>query len=412
MTQQKISAWYKFTEVGIIPTDWEVKKIGDFCDCYSGWTPDTSNSSYYGGTIPRITSSDLNKKNIYNVNEKITELGLKNSSAKLIKKETLLLALYGATAGVSAISHINGAINQAILAIVPRKDNYIFLFQKLIYSKKRIIKTYTQGWQPNLSGEIIKSICLSLPPTLAEQSRIATTLSDMDELITQLDELIAKKKTIKQWAMQLLLTPKKDWEVKKFPSVCWFQEWPGVRNYQFTKSWVKLLNWTNIENGELLLDKTDRFISEKDAYWIYSHFLVDDGDILIACSGVTIDKFEEKVTFAWKNHLPLCMNTSTMRFKVSSDKLVKDYLYHFLKSDKFKEQIWGKATGSAQLNFWPSHVSNTDIYLPNPQEQIHIATILSDMDQEIQQLEEKKAKYEQIKQWAMQQLLTGKIRLK
>lgn len=101
-----------------------------------------------------------------------------------------------------------------------------------------------------------------------------------------------------------------------------------------------------------------------------------------------------------------------MRFKVSSDKLVKDYLYHFLKSDKFKEQIWGKATGSAQLNFWPSHVSNTDIYLPNPQEQIHIATILSDMDQEIQQLEEKKAKYEQIKQWAMQQLLTGKIRLK
>lgn len=91
--------------------------------------------------------------------------------------------------------------------------------------------------------------------------------------------------------------------------------------------------------------------------------------------------------------------------------MMKLFFFHFLKSKSFKEQIGGKATGSAQLNFGPSHVQNVDIAYPKPAEQTRIATILSDMDIEIEQLEKQLSKAQSIKQGMMQQLLTGKVRL-
>ena len=106
------------------------------------------------------------------------------------------------------------------------------------------------------------------------------------------------------------------------------------------------------------------------------------------------------------------MNTSTMRFKVLSNGIYKIFLMHFLKSKSFKRQISGKATGSAQLNFGPSHVSKVFINLPSFDEQIRISTILSDMDKELEKLKNKLNKYKAVKQGLMQQLLTGKIRLK
>lgn len=274
-------------------------------------------------------------------------------------------------------------------------------------------------------------------PTKKEQTAIANALSDVDALISEQEKLIAKKQAIKTATMQQLLTGRtrlpqfalrddgslkgtkpselgeipEDWEVVEFSSIVWFQEGPGVRQYQFTSSGIKLLNGTNIENGSLLLEKTQRFISEKLAYGQYSHFMIDAGDILIACSGVTIARFDEKVTVAGDGDLPLCLNTSTMRFKIRSDNTDKFFIKNFLKSSFFKDQIGGKATGSAQLNFGPYHVNQVKISVPNKKEQTAIATILSDMDAEIQALEQRLSKTRQIKQGMMQELLTGKTRL-
>ena len=187
---------------------WEVKKLGEVCDVFSGGTPNTSIQSYYGGNIYWITSGDLNKKVINEVEGKITKEGLQNSSAKMIKPNTVLLAMYGATAGVSAISKIEGAINQAILAMIPFDDyNYEFLFYCLSFYKDWIIITYTQGGQPNLSGSIIKSIEMGFP-LFEEQTRIATILSDMDTEITALETKLEKYKKVKLGMMQNLLTGK------------------------------------------------------------------------------------------------------------------------------------------------------------------------------------------------------------
>jgi type I restriction enzyme S subunit len=186
---------------------WEVKRLGEIANFYSGGTPSTSNSAYYGGEIAWITSSDLNKKIILSVEGRITQKGLENSSAKMVEKNTLLIALYGATAAVIAITKIKAAINQAVLAIMPQEHDTQYIYYKISSLKTWIINTYTQGGQPNLSGNIVKSIALSLPPR-PEQQAIAKILTDMDADIEALGQKQAKYKALKQGMMQDLLTGK------------------------------------------------------------------------------------------------------------------------------------------------------------------------------------------------------------
>ena len=185
--------------------EWESKTLDKVANFFSGGTPLTSISEYYGGEIPWIVSGDLNSRFIIEVNGRITEKGLNNSSAKMVKENTLLIALYGATAGVVAISLIRASINQAVLAIIPCSIDTKFLFYKLEFLKDWIITTYTQGGQPNLSANIIKSIKMEFPSE-DEQEAISKILSDMDSEIEQLESQKEKYINLKQAMMQKLLT--------------------------------------------------------------------------------------------------------------------------------------------------------------------------------------------------------------
>lgn len=185
--------------------EWETKRLGELGTYFSGGTPNTSVPEYYGGEIPWITSSDCNAGRITSVAGRITPAGVASSATKWIKAGTVLMALYGATAGVVAVSEIDATINQAVLAIVLHHPVPEFMFQKLGMMKEWIIATYTQGGQPNLSGAIVKSIELKLPhPT--EQQAIAAILSDMDAGIAAMEVKLAKARLVKQGMMQELLT--------------------------------------------------------------------------------------------------------------------------------------------------------------------------------------------------------------
>lgn len=154
--------------------------MGDICKTYSGGTPLVSNKEFYNGNIPFIRSGEISS----DITELfISELGLNSSSAAMVNKGDILYALYGATSGEVAISRVKGAINQAILAILPIKDNNVFINKWLQKNKKKIISTYLQGGQGNLSAEIVKSLILRMP-ALNEQAKIGSLFTELDNLIT------------------------------------------------------------------------------------------------------------------------------------------------------------------------------------------------------------------------------------
>ena len=174
---------------------WEQRKLSDITNSYSGGTPSVSNKSYYDGDISFIRSAEINSAS---TELNITENGLENSSAKLVNIGTILYAMYGATAGEVGISKLNGAINQAILAITPIVDyDSNFLAQWLRANKGNIVNTYLQGGQGNLSAEIIKGLYVSCP-SFHEQQQIGAFFKKLDDLITLHQRELEKLNNIKK----------------------------------------------------------------------------------------------------------------------------------------------------------------------------------------------------------------------
>ncbi|WP_241744804.1 restriction endonuclease subunit S [Morganella morganii] len=185
----------EFREAG----EWKPKTIGNSCESFSGGTPSTTNKSFYGGEIPFIRSAEIDKvkTELFLTNE-----GLENSAAKLVRAGDILVALYGANSGDVALSKINGAINQAILCLRHETSDR-FVYQYLSHKKEWIIATFIQGGQGNLSGEIIKAISLFFPNP-SEQEHIADCLSSLDDLITAQTQKIDAIKIHKKGLIQQL----------------------------------------------------------------------------------------------------------------------------------------------------------------------------------------------------------------
>ncbi|EAC3779278.1 restriction endonuclease subunit S [Listeria monocytogenes] len=212
---------------------WEQRKLGDITESFSGGTPQAGNSDYYGGEIPFIRSGEINDEQTELF---ITDEGLNNSSAKIVEKGDILYALYGATSGEVGISQINGAINQAILAIRPTKDDNSYLIvQWLLKQKEAIIRTYLQGGQGNLSSSIVKELTLMLPKDKTEQAKIGVFFKQLDNTITLHQRKLEKIKALKAAYLSEMFPaegetkPKRrfvgftdDWEQRKLKDVATF----------------------------------------------------------------------------------------------------------------------------------------------------------------------------------------------
>ena len=199
---------FKSSELGDIPDSWEVVVLSNYAVSFAGGTPLRSKKEYYeNGTIPWVKSGEVNQMNILKTREHITEEAINDSSAKLIKVNSVLVALYGATAGNVGMLRIEAASNQAVLAISAKTDdivnNFIYHYLKLVTRK---LMSLTQGsGQPNLSKGIIDSLKIPLPKK-SEQQKIATILSTVDEKITSLQTKKQTYQQLKKGLMQQLLT--------------------------------------------------------------------------------------------------------------------------------------------------------------------------------------------------------------
>jgi type I restriction enzyme S subunit len=172
------------------------------------------------------------------------------------------------------------------------------------------------------------------------------------------------------------------WDVAPLPEAVFFQEGPGLRKWQWTDSGMKVINVTNIlGDGSIDTNNTSRFISIEEYEKTYQHFTVDAGDIVVASSGNTYGKVGR---IAAKD-LPLMMNTSVIRFRSSDQmKLNDDFLYAFLRSAVFRDQVESFVIGSAQPNFGPTHLKRMVMPLPPLPIQRRIAEILAAYDELIE----------------------------
>ncbi len=391
---ESIPKGYQKTEIGIIPENWEVKRLGNYAEMSSGGTPITTNKSYYGGNIPWVVIADMTriKKYLFETEKNITEKGLLNSSTKLFKKNTLLFAMY-ASIGKCAIAKVEVSCNQAILGINSNKLDIEYLYYYLASNEKRFLQMGQTGTQNNLNKEIVQNLLIPFPKSKQEQSAIASVLSDTDELIESLTKLIEKKKNIKQGAMQELLTGKKilpgftgEWEEKVLGEISNIKT--GKRN----------------GNEEVDEGKYPFFVRSQKVKKINSYSF--DGEAILIPGeggiGTIIHYINGKFDYHQRVYkISNFVNSNCAKFIYYS--LIRNFENHATKNSV-------KATvDSLRL---PTFLEFKFPSPKDPKEQSAIASILSSMDLEIEQLDAKRDKYVDLKQGMMQELLTGRIRLK
>ena len=185
---------------------WEQRKVSEITSSYSGGTPKAGSVEYYDGNIPFIRSGEIYS----DITElSITVEGLNNSSAKMVHAGDILYALYGATSGEVSRAMLDGAINQAILAIIPKSDvNADFLVEWFRKEKTQIIDKYLQGGQGNLSAQIIKDLEVTIP-LLDEQIKIGECFSKVNHLITLHQRKCEELKKLKKFMLQNMFPQEK-----------------------------------------------------------------------------------------------------------------------------------------------------------------------------------------------------------
>ena len=185
-----------------LPEGWVWARIGDLCETTSGGTPSRRETTYYGGDIPWLKSGELKDNVIRSVEEFITEAGLKHSSAKIIPKGSLLMALYGATVGKLGMLETDSAVNQAICAIfVPIQLDKTLLFWYLIKFRYELLAARRGGAQPNISLGIVNNIVLPLSPSREQKevvSEIERRLSVADQIEKTVDQGLKQAERLRQ----------------------------------------------------------------------------------------------------------------------------------------------------------------------------------------------------------------------
>lgn len=387
---------------------WEQRKLKDFTLSYSGGTPTVSNKNYYNGTIPFIRSGEISGERTELF---ITEEGLNKSSAKSVHKGQILYALYGATSGEVSLSKIDGAINQAILAI-STKEGYsnAFLSFWLRKEKDRITATFLQGGQGNLSGEIVKNLIVPIPSQL-EQTKIGDFFNQLDGIITLHQRKLEALKKLKRTLLQ-----------KMFPKKGHLK--PELRFFGFTNDWEqhKLGDLGHTYGGLSGKSKQDfghgdaRFVTYMNVFsnpigdpCMVDSIEIDDrqsrvrkGDVLFTTSSETPD--EVGMSCVWPSDSEnLYLNSFCFGYRPTT-KINSNFLASLLRSPSVREKIIFLAQGISRYNISKNKVMEISIPLPSEEEQSQIGDFFTQLDKTITLHQRKLEIYKKLKKGLLQKM--------
>jgi type I restriction enzyme S subunit len=380
----------QLTEVGVIPEVWTVKPLKCVADFGSGTTPSRSLSERYfvNGTVHWVKTMDLNNGHLYDTSEKVTDVALREvGSLKVYPPDTVLVAMYGGfnQIGRTGILKIDAAVNQALVAVQAHKNkldpdylihylNYRVDYWKQVASSSRK--------DPNITSNDVKLFPIALPPTKDEQTGIAIVLNHFDQLIEQLYTIIKKKEAIKQGVAQKLLTSDQDWKPKKLGDLLDYEQ-PTQYIVSNTDYNPNALIPVLTPGKSFILGYTN------DTKGVFSNLPV-----------IIFDDFTTATKFV---QFPFKVKSSALKILKPKTDADLRFLYELMQTIKFDS--------SDHKRYWISEYQNIEIKVPEPGEQIRIASIISDLNTEIEILKEKHQKYRLMKLGTMQTLLTGKVRL-
>lgn len=398
---------FKHSEVGPIPEEWEVKRLGEIGDVVTGSTPPRDDMECWGGNYNWISAKDFKDKYIVDSEEKVTTKGM--AFCRLLPSDSVLVTCI-ASIGLNAIAKNPCATNQQINAVICKACNNEYLYYQIEAAKDRMIELAGQTAVPIINKGDFENLMIPVPPR-PEQEKIAEALSDMDALLAAMTKLIEKNRAIKQGTMQQLLTGKRrlagftgKWVEKRIGDMAEVATGatPSTLCPEF---WGGDIRW--MSSGEL----NDKIVSEvvgritKAGFDACSTHMVPVGCVLIGLAG----QGKTRGTAAY-NLVELCTNQSIAAILPNAS-FDSRFLYYYM-DRQYEELRLLSAGDGGRGGLTKGQIENFFVTIPPTNVEQHaISIVLSDMDAEIMALEAKLSKYESIKQGMMQELLTGKTSL-
>jgi len=402
---------FQRNSLGVFPKEWKLKKLSDVGKISSGVTPLRSNEEFFGGKIPWVKTTDLNNSFILDTEEKITELALKETSLKMVQSNSILVAMYGGfnQIGRTGLMKINGTTNQALSSFyVDEKEFHSEYILHWLNSFRGYWKRLAGSSRkdPNITKKDVESFPI-MQPVYKEQKKIASVLSTWDKAIELKGNLIKQKKEQKKGLIQRLLTGK-----VRLPG------WEGKVKQVKLKGFIKEVKERNKENKvKRILSVTNSrgFINQSDQFGrqiasedLTSYKVVKNGQFAYNPSRVNVGSIDLLNQFDEGLLSPMYVI-----FETRQDKLLPEYIYHFLKSNLFLNQMGNLLQGSVRQSLSYDGLEEIKLFIPNDlNEQREISQILTLLDKEINLLQRELEELNNQKIGLMQLLLTGKVRVK
>ena len=439
---------YSKNKLGEIPENWSIVKLGDACTTTSGGTPLRSNKVYYeGGKIAWIKSGEVNHNVIYQSDEKITKSGLKNSSAKIFPVNTVLIAMYGATAGKVGLLKFESATNQAICGVLPNKkfiSEFLYMYLK---TKTNYMKQLSSGGaQQNISQEIIRNLKIPVPP-LEEQKKIAGVLSQIQQAVEVQDKLIKFTTELKKSTMKHLFTYGTKEQKTKQTEIDLLSKSLGQKELKTSKNnksltlkqtelgplpqnWklMKIENLFNLKQGKSLSSKNQTglylkpFLRTSNVFWGYLDLTkVDEMDIpdkdrktlqlkkddLLVCEGGDIGR-----TAIWNEELKECYHQNHIhRLRVKNTNIFPLFYMYWMNFSIKQANVYGTFGNRTTIpNLSGKRLLQFLIPVPPLEEQKKIAGILQKIDKKIETHQNKKTALNALFKTMLNKLMTAQIR--
>ncbi len=402
----------------MLPKGWHRSTLGEIARISSGGTPDRATPEYWGGEVPWVTTGEIQFNTITDTVEKITEVGLKNSSAKLFPPGTLLMAMYGQgkTRGQVAKLGIEAATNQACAAILLQDGHDTdFYFQYLSSQYEAIRELGNAGTQQNLSGGILKTVSVHVPP-VSEQRCIAQILATWDQAIAKTEQLLANSQRQKQVLIGSLISDRKaarenqsSWEQSTLCQVATVAVSSVNKKSESGERAVQLCNYTDVYYRDCI-DSRIAFMQATASDNEIEKFTLRSGDVIITKDSETAADIAvaARVTETVPN---LVCGYHLAMIRPDLNRIDPVFLHSYFNLPRTKDYFASNANGVTRFGLPLGAIQDAPIAFPFIDEQRKIGQIISSAELEVAGLVKDIELLKIQKQALMAQLLTGKRRV-